>query len=65
MTEQGAMGKAAIQAVPYRREEELTYCENDRALKQAAQRSGVVSFHGDNQKLPGCFPAQPAVGNVL
>ena len=34
-------------------EEKLFYCEGDGALEKAAQ---TVSFFGDNQEPPGCFP---------
>ena len=36
-----------------------------RALEQTAQGGCAVSFSGDNQNLPGCFPGQPVIGNLL
>jgi len=41
------------------------YCETDRALQLAAQRGCGISFPGDIENLPGCFPVQPTVGNLL
>jgi len=46
-------------------EKDLTQSEGDRALKQAAQRGCGVSFSGDTQSPPRCFPVQPTVGNSL
>jgi len=46
-------------------EEELLYCRGDRSLGQAAQGSCGVSFSADIQNPPGCFPVQPATGNLL
>jgi len=51
--------------VPYKHEEELLYCEGGGALAQSAQRGGGVSFSGDTQNPAGCFPVQPAVGNLF
>ena len=50
--------------VPSEHEEELLYCESDRALEQAAHGGGGVSS-GGAPALPGNFPVQPAVGNLL
>lgn len=33
--------------------------------EQAAQRGGGVSFYEDPLNMPGCFPAEPTVGNML
>ena len=44
--------------------EEKLYCESDRALEWAAQRGCRVSFSGDIQNPPGCFPMQTALGVI-
>lgn len=36
-----------------------------RALEQAVRRGCAVSFSGHNQNLPGRFPGQPIIGNLL
>jgi len=41
--------------VPYKQKEELFYCESDRALEQASQRSCGVSSSGDAQDPSGHF----------
>jgi len=51
--------------VLYKQAEERLYCEDDRALEQAAQRGCGVSFYGDIQDPDGYFPAYPAGGNLL
>lgn len=57
--------KTGTQKAPYKHKEKLLYCENDRALEQAAQTGCEVSFSGDIQSLSGCLPVQPAVRNML
>jgi len=32
-------------------------------LTEAGQRGCVISFSGDVQNFPGCFPVQPTIGN--
>ena len=39
--------------------------EGERALEQVAQGGCGISFSGDNQNLPGHFPLQPALRNLL
>ena len=51
------------QEVPAKYEGALLYWEGGRALGQAAQRGCAVSFPGDIQTLPGCHPAQCALGD--
>ena len=46
-------------------EDELTWCEGDRALEQVAQGGCGVSFSKNIQNSSGCFPVQPAVGKLL
>jgi len=60
----GQRAQTATQEVPPEHEKELLSCEGGRALEQAAQRAGGISF-ADVQVLPGCLPVQPAVGNLL
>ncbi|PKU44304.1 hypothetical protein llap_5391 [Limosa lapponica baueri] len=43
-------------------EEELLYFEGGRALEEAAQGGGGISFSGDIQTPPGHVPVQPALG---
>ena len=49
----------------YELEEKLFYCEGERVMEQAAQIDCRISFSGDIQNPPGCFPVQPTVGNLL
>ncbi len=51
------------QEVAYKHKEKLIYFEVT-ALAQAAHR-GCGIFSGDIKNPPGCFPLQPAVGNLL
>ena len=51
--------------VPYEDDEKILYFEGNRALAQAAQKGCGFSFSGDIQMLPGCFPVQPTLGNLL
>jgi len=64
---QGAMAKSGTQKVPfpYKHEEEILFCQSDRALEQAAQESCGFSFSGDIQDPPGHLPVQPPVGSLL
>lgn len=46
-------------------QKELVYCEDDRAMEQAAQRGHGVSLPENIQDLPGHFPVQPSQRNLL
>ena len=64
-TGQGAVSTNWNVEVPYEREEKLLHCDGDRALGQAAQRGCGVSFYGDIQNPPGCFPVRPASEQMI
>jgi len=51
--------------VPYKHEEELLYCESNRAVIQAAQIGCTVSSSGDIQDLTGHFTVQLTVQFTL
>jgi len=61
----GQWAQTVMQKVPYRCEEEILYCEDSRALEQAAHKGYGVSFSEDTQDLSGHFPVQSTVGNPL
>lgn len=39
--------------------------ECNEALEQTAQKDCEISFYGDIQNLPGRFPVQPSIWNLL
>jgi len=45
--------------------EEFLSSKDDRALEQAAQRGGDISFYEDIQDPSKCLPVWPTVGNLL
>lgn len=48
--------QSGTQDVPYEHEEKVLYSESYQPLKQAVQRDCGVSFSGDVQNPPRCFP---------
>jgi len=64
-TGQGVMDLTGTREVLHKHEDELHYCEGDRALEQAPQRGCEVSFSGGIQNPFGCFPMRPTVGILL
>lgn len=62
VTEWGAVGK---HQKFHANIEKNIYCEGDGTLEQAVWIGCGVSFSEGIQDLPGCFPVQPTVGNLL
>lgn len=58
-----ATDKTKTKEVPPQHEEEILYCEDDRALEQVAQRSFGVSFLGDIQESSGLNPEKCALSH--
>jgi len=61
--DKGQQAQIEAQEVPSEHDEELLPSEGDRALEQAAQGGGGVSFSRDIQDPPGQVPLRPAVGD--
>jgi len=61
----GQWAKTRTQEVLYQLEKEILSWEGDRALEQAAQIDCEVSFSGDIQSPPECFPVQSTIGNLI
>jgi len=59
----GSGALTGVQEVLSEYERTLLYWEGDKTLEQVAQRGCRVSFSGDIQNLPGCHPAQYALGD--
>lgn len=59
--DEGQWAKTATQKVPHKCAKELLHREGDGALEQAVESSSLQTFWD----LPGWFPVQPAVRNLL
>jgi len=65
VTEQGATGTNWNTGREYEYEGKLLYYKGARALELSAHKGGTVSFPGDIQNLPRCFPVQPSLAGWL
>jgi len=61
----GDQEQTGTHKIPYKQAKEPSYCEDNRALEQLAQRSSGVSFSGDIQNMSQYFPVKPTVENML